>query len=230
MTVYDNLTAIFNEKWFQWEGTGGIVRIKEEERQASVQEVEVEYHGQMVSINKEIFGKTDFLYKTDSDTPSDMPKLQHSCDGILLIERKEQKFIVLIELKSEYSESNIKKAEAQICASYLRLMALLNCLENEDWAGYKSGIIVSRPVNDEYVTLVQKKRNSGRSLNRYERQCLAFKSAAVKNFPIKSDYARLKRLPVNHNLYFEELPTFHVNVKENHSSGYLNLEDILRKL
>ena len=59
---------------------------------------------------------------------------------------------------------------------------------------------------------------------------LAFKSNDVKDFPIKGVYSKLGQLPVNHNLLFEELPTFHININENDSTGHFNLEDILKKL
>ena len=231
MRICDDLKTVYDERWFHWKGTGGIVEIKEEEPQASVKGVIMEHHGQLLSIDKEIFGKTDCLYKSDDDTDETMPKLRHSCDGLFIIERREQKFIVFIELKSKYSESNIRKAEMQICASFLRLMSLLNCLENDEWTRYKKcGIIVSHPVNDEYATLVQKKKNDGRKLNRYERQCLAFKSKGIKNFPIQRVYSKLDQLPITHRLLFDELPTFHININENDSTGRFNLEDILKQL
>ena len=231
MKIYDDLKQVYDEQWFHWEGTGGIVEIKEEEHLASVQGVTVEYHGQLLSIDKDIFGKTDCLYKADDDADETMPKLRHSCDGIFIIERRGQKFIVFIELKSKYSESNMGKAEMQICANFLRLMSLLNCLEDDEWTRYKKcGIIVSHPVNDEYVTLVQKKKNNDMKLKRYERQCLAFKSNSLRNFPINSMYAKLGRLPINRNLYFDELPTFHINLNEDDATGHFNLEDVLKKL
>lgn len=140
MRICDDLKTVYDGRWFHWKGTGGIVEIKEEEPQASVKGVMMEHHGQLLSIDKDLFGKTDCLYKSDDDTDETMPKLRHSCDGIFIIERREQKFIVFIELKSKYSASNIRKAEMQICASFLRLMSLLNCLEDDEWAKYKAAL------------------------------------------------------------------------------------------
>lgn len=31
MRIYDDLKKVYDERWFHWEGTGGIVEIKEEE-------------------------------------------------------------------------------------------------------------------------------------------------------------------------------------------------------
>lgn len=53
----------------------------------------------MMSIDKGIFEKTDFLFKSDENVEGKMPKLQHSCDGVLIIEQKEGKYIAFIELK-----------------------------------------------------------------------------------------------------------------------------------
>lgn len=108
-------------------------------------------------------------------TDESMPKLRHSCDSVMIIERKEEKFIVFIELKSEYSNTNIRKAEKQLCASYLRIMFLLSCIENEDLLQYKKcGIIVSHPIDTKDLMLIQKKKQNGFNLSRYERQCLRF--------------------------------------------------------
>ncbi|MDD6908574.1 MAG: hypothetical protein PUJ15_07770 [Bacteroidaceae bacterium] len=114
--MYDKLTKVFNAQWFLLKYNGGTFSVKEDEGGASVKEIVFEYHGQLMNIHKDIFNKTDFLYKNDDETERGMPQLKHSCDGVLVIERKEERFIIFVELKSKYSEENIfKSRKAIVC-------------------------------------------------------------------------------------------------------------------
>lgn len=98
MILYDKLTKVFDTRWFLLKYNGGTFCVKEQEAGASVKEIVFEYHGQLMSIHKDIFNKTDFLYKDDADTERGMPPLKHGCDAVLVIERREERFIVFVEL------------------------------------------------------------------------------------------------------------------------------------
>lgn len=232
MKLYDDLTEVFSKNWFCFEQKGGIIKIEETSKQATVRSVELEFHGQAVNIHKQIFEKTDFLFKPDKEVQSKMPKLQHSCDGILIIKQREQKYLVFIELKSDYTKDNIRTAEIQLCASYLRIMVLLNCIENFRSDEYKKcGIIVSHPLNQEKLNLILKKRNNKIKLDRFERQCLSFASKYPKGgFPMDKHYSLLGKLPVVDQLRFNTLPTFHFNVNKDSGTGRFSLNDILKHL
>ena len=91
MEMHDKLIRIFNSAYFDLKRSGGIIEIKEKDSQTTVKNTEWEYHGQLMIINNELFNKTDFLFKTDEETDAGMPKLQHGCDGVLVVERKEEK-------------------------------------------------------------------------------------------------------------------------------------------
>lgn len=138
MILYDKLTKVFDAHWFLLKYNGGTFSVKEDEGGASVKEIVFEYHGQLMNIHKDIFNKTDFLYKNDDETERGMPQLKHSCDGVLVIERKEERFIIFVELKSKYSEENISKAEKQLSAGYFRMMSLLSILDGVEYNRYKN--------------------------------------------------------------------------------------------
>lgn len=232
MILYDKLTKVFNSRWFQLKYNGGTFSVKEQEVGASVKEIVFEYHGQLMSIHKDIFNKTDFLYKDDDETEKEMPPLRHGCDGVLVIERKDERFIIFVELKSKYTEGNISKAEKQLSASYFRMMSLFSILDRIEYSRYKKcGIIVSHPIETEKLTLIQKKKNTKpETLSRYERQCLQFSKKKPANFPINSIYSKLPKLPIKGNFCFNELPTFHVKVNCNDEQGKYNLDSILKLL
>lgn len=232
MKLYDDLTKVFCEDWFHLENNGGIAEIKEDGKQATVRKAELVFRGQMMSIDKGIFEKTDFLFKPDEKVGEKMPKLQHSCDGVLIIEWKNQKYIVFIELKSDYTCDNIRKAEIQICASYLRTMALLNCVDGFDPRKYKiCGIIVSHPMDVEKLNLALKRKNSNKKLTRFDRQCMAFSSnSKTKSFPMDKIYSMLGGLPVADHLRFDSLPTFHFNINKGCHTGRFYLDEVLNLL
>lgn len=232
MILYDKLTKVFDTRWFLLKYNGGTFCVKEQEAGASVKEIVFEYHGQLMSIHKDIFNKTDFLYKDDADTEKGMPPLKHGCDAVLVIERREERFIVFVELKSGYTEGNISKAEKQLSASYFRTMSLLSTLDGMPYDRYKTcGIIVSHPIETERLTLIQKKMNTKRgALSRFERQCLQFSKNGPANFPVNRMYSQLYKLPIKDHLFFDELPTFHVKVNRNAEQGKFNLDSILKLL
>lgn len=61
MEIYDKLTTVFSSKWFEIRHTGDCYNIVEEDKGASVKNAKITYHGKLMSINKEIFNKTDSL-------------------------------------------------------------------------------------------------------------------------------------------------------------------------
>lgn len=78
MEIYNKLTSIFSDKWFNIRYRGGVYDIVETDKCASVKMAEIEYHGKLMSIDKDIFNKTDFLFYDDDKTQNGMPKLKHS--------------------------------------------------------------------------------------------------------------------------------------------------------
>lgn len=230
MLLYDHLIKVFHSDLFEIRYGGGIFTIKETDRNASVKKIDIEFHGQLLAIHNGIFNKTDFLFPEDEETGPDLPKLRHGCDGVLAIECKETKYLVFIELKSDYTSDNISKAEKQICASYLRIAMLLNGIYGINLDNYKKcGIIVSHPLNTEKMTKLQKKKNTQpNQLSRYDKQCFAF--IRKQSFPLRREYTRLYKLPIKNYLYFDELPTFHVEISPSSTQRKCNLNNILKQL
>lgn len=81
MEIYDKLTQVFSKDWFDIKHTGSCYGIVEEEKGAAVRNAEIVYHGKLMSINKDIFNKTDFLFYKEDDTSQNMPDLRHSCQN-----------------------------------------------------------------------------------------------------------------------------------------------------
>lgn len=230
MLLYDHLIKVFDPHLFDIERGGGIFKLEEKDHNADVRKIELEYHGQLMSICNGVFNKTDFLFLKDEEVEPESPKLQHGCDGILVIESDKEKYLIFIELKSEYTPDNIGKAEKQISASYVRMSMLLNVIQDVDLKKYKKcGIIVSHPLTPQKMTLLQKKKNVfPERITRYDRQCLAF--IRQKSFPLKKKYVRFEGLPIKDEMLFDELPLFHIRINAGSTDGKFRLDEILGQL
>lgn len=225
MDLYNELTRIFADQWFDFRSGGEVLEIEEHEREASVKKIALVFHGQLLLIKNEYLKKTNELYRENDN----VPELKHDCDGVFINETKENKYLVFVELKSEHCESNFVKAERQIAASYLRILSLFSCLRNFNSKDYKiCGIIASKPVATEKLVKIKQKKSVNHPLARYERQTLKFAKSSPEPFELQDVYSKLSTLPVKEELYFASLPVFHLDVHG--GSGRFDLEDIIRVL
>lgn len=90
-----------------------------------------------------------------SDGKTEHP-LMKDCDGIILFEKEGQKYMLFCELKSGYSA--VLKAKNQICASYIKMKALMGTLMDFDLRDYYPiGVIFSYKPNPEERNMNSKK-------------------------------------------------------------------------
>lgn len=225
MELYNELTRIFADRWFDFRSGGDALEIEEHESGASVKNIALIFHGQLLLIKNEYLKKTNDLYRENDN----LPELKHDCDGVLINETKENKYLIFVELKSEHCESNFVKAERQIAASYMRVLSFLSCLRHFNVKDYKiCGIIASKPVTTEKLVKIKQKKSVKRPLARYERQTLKFAKSSPESFDLCDVFTGLSTLPVREELYFASLPIFHLDVHG--ASGRFDLEDITNQL
>lgn len=225
MELYNDLTRIFADQWFDFRNGGDVLEIAEHESGASVKNISLVFHGQLLLIKNEYLKKTHELYKENND----LPELKHDCDGVLINETKENKYLIFVELKSEHCESNFVKAERQIAASYMRVLSFLSCLRHFNVKDYKiCGIIASKPVTTEKLVKIKQKKSVKHPLARYERQTLKFAKSSPESFDLCDVFTGLSTLPIREELYFASLPIFHLDVYG--ASGRFDLEDITNQL
>lgn len=90
--------------------------------------------------------------------------LVKDCDGIVFFERKGQKYMLFCELKSGYSYNEILKAKNQICASYIKMKALMGTLLDFNLQDFVPiGIIFSYNPKSEEKNLNAKAFDKGES-------------------------------------------------------------------
>lgn len=79
------------------------------------------------------------------------------CDGVILFEHNNQKYILLCELKTSYLCDEIAKAKDQIVGSSVKIKSLMSSLQCFDISDFKTiGLIVSFEPTDEQITNLSK--------------------------------------------------------------------------
>lgn len=223
--LYDELICLYHPDLFEYECCGGIVAVCEQESCATVRKAEICYHGKLLAIKNDLLKECHKIYKNNENNS---PELRHECDGIFFLTNREQKYFVLIELKSKYNQDNIVKAEKQLAASYTRVLSRLSCLRNFDAKKYKAcGIIISHAPTANELLKINKKRQIRQSLDRYEKQMLTFRDDDTP-FELNRLFVRMHNLPIREDLLFDVLPIFHVNCYG--ESVKFDLDTILRNL
>lgn len=229
--LYDKLTLVFDPALFIYKSVGGNFIINEHESGSSINAVNIHYQGQLLSIDNKFLKNSHDIYP-DNTSRHPYPELKHDCDGILIISVREQKYIILLELKSTYSKTNIRKAEKQLVASYMRLVSRLNCLDNFDINSYKKcAIIISHQLDPNELLKISRKKKISGILSRYEKQALIHHANKnIKSYEMDKIYSQLCQLPIKKELYFDYLPIFHGKINNDCNSGDINIENFLRKI
>ncbi|MBR5209840.1 MAG: hypothetical protein IKV67_08290 [Paludibacteraceae bacterium] len=92
--------------------------------------------------------------------------LMKDCDGIIFFEKDGQKYMLFCELKSGYSYNEILKAKNQICASYIKMKALMGTLLDFNLQDFVPiGIIFSYNPKSEEKNLNAKAYAKGKSFS-----------------------------------------------------------------
>ena len=83
--------------------------------------------------------------------------LMKDCDGVIFFEKGGQKYMLFCELKSSYCSEEIFKAKNQICASYIKVKALMGTLQDFCLQEFMPiGMIFSYGPNPEEKTMNSK--------------------------------------------------------------------------
>lgn len=86
--------------------------------------------------------------------------LLKNCDGIVLFEKNDQKYLLFCELKSSYSLEEIAKAKEQIVGSLINMNGILSTLQGYNLSEYKIlGLIASFEPTDEQLSFISKQQS-----------------------------------------------------------------------
>lgn len=209
MRIYDDLTSIYQDIFIKEFHVGDRVQIRENNGTPGVSGVTIEVKSDITSIDHSFLNRSTSVYYKNNTCK---PEVQHDCDGILLVNYNNEDFLIVMELKTSYSYTNIKKAEKQLTASLFRVLCRLNPLNSFDIHQYKMcGIIVSLPVPSEIKRDIRKKKNAKIALKRFELQADHFLKKSVP-YNLEDCHIKMCNLPVKSLFIKNPLPLFHIDV------------------
>ena len=225
MKIYDDLIAIYQDLFFREYHSGDSFQIDESNGEPGVEGVVVNVLSDMTCIDHSFLHRSTSAYYKNNTC---LPHVQHDCDGVLIIHFNNEDFLVLMELKTSYSRTNIEKAEKQLAASLFRILCRLNPLNSFNIHQYKiCGIIVSLPVETELMRDIMKKKNAKVTLRRYEEQAIHFLKKSEPYY-LDDSHVKIGSLPVNPIYVKTPLPLFHINAQKGITA--IDIYNCLRKL
>jgi len=224
-TLHIQLKTLFSPAHF-----GDIVQtghITESGPQVTVDCVEVKTSGELFLIENSFQQSNRGLFNyRNQGTP-----LACDCDGVAAVELEGENYLVFIELKSSYTDSQIIKARKQLLTGYYNIMTQLNCTQVFHRNDFKCCcLIVSHPISDELLRRYMQWKQQD-SIDGLHRLGLFF--AMHKDEPAllcKTDVPEIASLPVSHNCLCDKIPLFHCEVPEGSSCVTINLDTLLHKL
>ncbi|MFV0312594.1 MAG: hypothetical protein ACK5KN_13240 [Dysgonomonas sp.] len=211
MITLKTLTRLYPK--YQLSESKNIVVISENEANAKIKGLSIK-NADFLSLDTTIVKDfTSFFQKAQSP---DLFNLD--CDGVILFENDGIKYVLLVELKSKFSTTEIFKARRQIISSFIKLNILFNSLENYDKNNYCfKGVIVSLLPNDEALNAISKKIMLDDAGGKYAK--FAFSLYTAKNFNLSSNSCNeLSSLPFHSNCIFKDVTFQYVGVEEGKAS------------
>ncbi len=226
MQICNDLKSIYKDYFFCEYHDGDIFEIEEHCGEPGVDGVRICVQSDLTNISNEFLHKTTVSYIRDN---THKPEIQHDCDGIMLIHHNNNDYLVAIELKTTYSNTNIKKAEKQIAASLFRMIYRLNPFNSFNFHSYKiCGMIVSLPISTEIKRDIRKKQNTGKTLRHFEEQASHFLRTSMPYILEDDEHIKMSELPVNQTYIIKQIPLFHIDVNKGITD--INIYNSLLKL
>ena len=199
-------------------------------------EVEFQLKGGLIGfISPNLLKETQDAYNLTATSTLNLRKI---CDGVLVLEKDEQKFLAVLECKSGYADVK-RKAIEQIPASYVKAMSILNDFSTFNKQEYKIfGLIVSypyMPLNEtdsskNVEMLAGKQAMIGNKLEllkiKYNKQ---LRDTQRSNF-MGNDFQFAMMASVKNDLFFSILPVRHCPVANQCVKAVVDLDPILATL
>lgn len=160
------------------------------------------------------------------------------CDGVLFLDRGDEHYFVVLEVKSSFNEIK-KKAINQIPASYIKTKSILNDFVSYSKEDYNEfGLIVSYP----YVEISKTDSENNATVLDYKNKITGDRNEAViskYNKLLKdtqsatfmgSDFGFDKLTCIKQHLLFQSLVVKHYSVENHQKYGTVNLDDVINTL
>lgn len=170
-------------------------------------------------------------YRTDSTKTLN---LRMNCDGLLFLDREDEHYLVILEVKSGFNEVK-NKAIKQIPASYLQAQSILNDFSSFNMDDFKAfGLIVSYPYIEKPLTDAEnnplvmegKQIMTGDICAKYNRLLRNHQKADF----IGNDFGFDQLTQVKQDLLFDKLKVKHYPVDNHCVDAVVDLDDVIGTL
>ena len=163
-------------------------------------------------------------------------KLRKICDGVLFLDRNDEHYLIVLEVKSGFKDVK-SKAILQIPASYVKIKSILNDFSNYKDGEYKElGLIISYPyvkyaptdsennhvVIDNKLVMIGNKKEI--ILSKYNK---SIQNTSEANFD-GHDFEFDELKGVKPELYFKKLKVKHCPVQNKCIKAEIDLDDIIK--
>lgn len=150
-------------------------------------------------LNQSKFLKIDTKLIKDFSTFFTDESLTKDCDGVVVFETPDTKYIFIVELKSGYNSQEIFKAKDQIISTYIKLNILLNIIHPFNKENYVfKGFIIALTPGSEKITGMSK-------LTQREDIKFAYDLSVNRSVNVRFSTQKASQLPLNTNCCFDSL-------------------------
>ena len=187
--------------------------------------------GTISYVKSNLFKKMQDAFRTDS---TKFLNLRMICDGLLFLDREEDHYLIILEVKSGFKEVK-SKAIGQIPASYVKFKSILNDFSSFNMNDYKEfGLIVSYPyieypptdAESNPVIMENKLKMTGDIFAKYNWLLQNHKKADF----IGNDFGLDKLTQVKQELLFDKLRVKHYSVDNHCVNAVVDLDDVIKAL
>lgn len=187
--------------------------------------------GTISYVKSDLLDEMQDAYRTDSTKSLNLRKI---CDGLLFLDREEEHYLIILEVKSGFKEVK-NKAIGQIPASYIKAQSILNDFSSFNMYDYKAfGLIISYPFIQKPPTDAEnnplvwedKQIMTGDIFAKYNRLLRNHQKADF----IGNDFGFDQLTQVKQDLLFEKLRVKHYPVDNHCVNAIVDLDDIIGTL
>lgn len=223
--------SIYKDSYFS-EVSGSLTVQNEESAAVGVlSQVKLQSQGRFICLSNKILKEGAEIYKKIEKKPSGF-SFRMDCDGICLLSIGERNILLIIEVKSGFSDVK-KKGISQIVASYVKVRSILQSIEGYNPADYEElGLLVSYPPSN-------KTRIPATSLIEVKKEIVApseidkmnnansTKLRVDKEVTLYLDDYQVGACHVNSMMYNPTLHVKHVSVTDQANEETINLDSYL---
>jgi hypothetical protein len=194
--------------------------------------VEFIFQGGTISyVKSNLLKEMKDAYRTDSTKSLNLRKI---CDGLLFLDRVEEHYLIILEVKSGFKEVK-NKAIGQIPASYIKAQSILNDFSSFNMNDYKAfGLIISYPFIQKPPTDAEnnplvwedKQIMTGDIFAKYNRLLRNHQKADF----IGIDFGFDKLTQVKQDLLFDKLKVRHYPVNNHCVNAEIDLDVVIGTL